>query len=562
MRISALRYQLFAALLFAAVLFVIRANVESGMNDDWSFIRTARDLAHTGQLRYNGWSAPLIGFQAYWGALFVKLFGFSFTAVRASVWILTLLSIPVFWSVFRMAGGDEKASFFGTLTFLFSPLILPNSATFMTDMPAFLLFAAALLCALKAWSAESKRAAMRWTMALTLFGLLSGSVRQIYWASGVCFLVVLAWKRFRSMRGRSFVTACLLLTLALGAAGSHWLGQQPYVPAGSVLENLHELSWPDILGNSSGDIARDFLGLTVLAIPFSLLLAVQELHRVPFWLQVILVLAASGTTYGLSQPMPWLGNTISSYGIISPHTVIYGEKPQLLSPTIVLLLGTVGITTLVLAISSLVRTFGEHQLTAFATLTFPFLVAYTGALAFRATSFGLFDRYMIPLLFLFSVASISAAPRLNRAAILAAVIFGVYALATTHDYFAEARAKLQAATEIMQAGHPRTSFSGGFEFDAWTQADLTGFVNNDAVDNPPDAYRDTDDCTGTPDVQVFWREETPDVKAQYVLSLTPLNSLKPSNFPPVRYHRWLPPGTKYIYINKADPPLTCPQKLN
>lgn len=553
--------------MFIAILFLIRANIENGMNDDWSFIRTAMDLAHTGHLRYNGWSSPLIGFQAYWGALFIKLFGFSYTAVRASTWVLTLISIPVLWSLLRNAGANQEAAFFGTISFLFSPLVLPNATTFMTDIPAFLLFAGALLSALKAWKANTDRAAILWTVAVTILGLLSGSVRQIYWVSGMSFLPVLGWKRFRSLRGRLFIAGCMLVTVILAVSASHWLGRQPYVPADTILDNLHDLSWQDIISNSSGDVSRDLLGVMVLSIPFSLLLALDEGRRLPIWVWVIIVLAAFGITAALSQPMPWLGNTITQYGVLSPHTVIYGEKPRILSKNLIRLLGTLGLTTFTLAACALIRmlrirTPRKGNLTRFAMLTIPFLLAYLGALAFRATSFGLFDRYMIPVLFICTVVTVAAAPRLTSASIGIAIVFGLYALATTHDYFAEARAKLEAVKEVVQAGHPRNSISGGFEFDAWTQTELAGFVNNEAIDNPPDAYRETDDCNGASDVQLFWREYTPDIKASYLLSLTPLNELKPSEFSPVSFQRWLPPGTYFVYVEKVDPPLSCPQKLN
>ncbi len=546
--------------MFIAALFLIHANVENGMNDDWSFIRTARDLAQTGHLRYNGWSAPLIGFQAYWGALFVKLFGFSFTVVRASTWVLTLSSIPVLWSLFRNVVADENQAFFGVIAFLFSPLILPNIATYMTDMPAFLLFAAALLCAMKAWASKSDSAAMLWTLGVTAFAFLSGSVRQIYWVSGICFLAVLGWKRFSTIRGRVFVGGCLLLTVVLAASASHWLGQQPYVPADTTMDNLHDLSWQEIMGNSSGDLARDLLGVAVLLIPFSLILAVKEVRRIPVWVQVLMVLAALGITHGLRQPMPWLGNTITKYGVISPRTVVYGEKPEILSKHVMLLLGTIGLSSFALAIAALIRRFRTQGASHFEMLAVPFAFVYIAVLAYRATSFGLFDRYMIPIFFLALTMILSAARNIGRVGLAAAFVFTIYAVATTHDYFAEAGAKLEATREIMQAGNPRNTISGGFEFDAWTQTDLTGHVNNEAVDYPDDAYRETDDCNGPPDTQVFWREETPDVKAKYVLSLTPLVNLQASHFTPVKYRRWLPWATSFIYIETADPPLNCPIK--
>lgn len=59
--------------------FVVRPYAEIGIHDDWSYVKTAQVLAETGQMVYNGWAAVILGWQAYFGALIIKLFGFSFT---------------------------------------------------------------------------------------------------------------------------------------------------------------------------------------------------------------------------------------------------------------------------------------------------------------------------------------------------------------------------------------------------------------------------------------------------------------------------------------------------
>ena len=43
---------------------------EIGMNDDWSYVQSARVLAQTGHIVYNGWGAMMLGWQLYLGALF------------------------------------------------------------------------------------------------------------------------------------------------------------------------------------------------------------------------------------------------------------------------------------------------------------------------------------------------------------------------------------------------------------------------------------------------------------------------------------------------------------
>jgi hypothetical protein len=60
----------------------IRPYAEIGMGDDWSYIKMVQVLAQTGHIAYNGWETPMLGWQLFFGAFLVKLFGFSFTVVR------------------------------------------------------------------------------------------------------------------------------------------------------------------------------------------------------------------------------------------------------------------------------------------------------------------------------------------------------------------------------------------------------------------------------------------------------------------------------------------------
>ena len=82
---SKLKGAFLCALFPAAGVLATLPFVEMGINDDFSYTQIALHLANTGKLAYNGWNTPIVGFQAYWAAIFIKLFGFSFTLVRFSV---------------------------------------------------------------------------------------------------------------------------------------------------------------------------------------------------------------------------------------------------------------------------------------------------------------------------------------------------------------------------------------------------------------------------------------------------------------------------------------------
>ena len=111
--------------------------LEMGVNDDWSYAWTARAFATTGHLAYNGWVGAVVGVQAIWAGLLIGVFGFSFTLVRLSTLPFAAGCAMLLYRLSRYAGLDPPFALFGTATVTLSPLFIPLSASFMTDVPGF-----------------------------------------------------------------------------------------------------------------------------------------------------------------------------------------------------------------------------------------------------------------------------------------------------------------------------------------------------------------------------------------------------------------------------------------
>src|SRR5579871_5775725 len=154
---------------------------EIGMNDDWSYVQSARVLAQTGHIVYNGWGAMLLGWQLYWGALFARLFGPSFTAIRASTLLVSLLTTFLIHRTFVRAGVNSRDATIGTLSLVLSPLYLPLAVSFMSDIGGLFCLAVCLYACLRALGAESDRAVLAWLAFAALSNALGGTIRQIVW---------------------------------------------------------------------------------------------------------------------------------------------------------------------------------------------------------------------------------------------------------------------------------------------------------------------------------------------------------------------------------------------
>ena len=92
---AALRFGPLAICILAIPIIFLRTKpfVEIGANDDWQYTRMAKVWAETGGLHYDGWGLAMVGPHAYWGMAVVKLFGFSFSALRTS-----MMPIDAGWS--------------------------------------------------------------------------------------------------------------------------------------------------------------------------------------------------------------------------------------------------------------------------------------------------------------------------------------------------------------------------------------------------------------------------------------------------------------------------------
>jgi len=122
------------ALVLIPCYFLVRPTAEIGIADDWVYIRDALNVAHTGRISYSGGETPMLGWQLYVGALFIRLFGFSFTTVRFSTAVQAMATAFLLQRIGVRAGLRSWNAALVTLIFILSPLYFPYAFTFMSDV--------------------------------------------------------------------------------------------------------------------------------------------------------------------------------------------------------------------------------------------------------------------------------------------------------------------------------------------------------------------------------------------------------------------------------------------
>jgi|HubBroStandDraft_1064217.scaffolds.fasta_scaffold00134_35 hypothetical protein len=539
---------LWCAVAVALCILASRPRLEMGFDDDFSYIWTAKALADTGHVVYNGWATAMLGWQIYLGALFIKLFGFSFTAVRASVVVVGMATAALLQRLFVRMGLNEWNATWATLTLALSPLVLPLTASFMTDVPGLFVILVCFYGCIRAVQAHSDQAAVRWLVFAALFNAVGGTVRQISWLGVLVMVPCTVWTMRRRRGAIAAALVLWIISAAFIAGCMYWFKRQPYSVSEPLLAGVHFES-------------HKYLAILLFLLP----ILIGFVPRYPVrerWarMQAGAVVMAIVVVGGLSVAIwPREFHVVSQY-LLAPFSDgevttqgfdiggFPGNRPDVLSMSVRIALTLLTFSAFLAFLLIIVNASrlekpsngdNEDQISNQTLLIVlgPFTVCYAILMVTRAA---LFERYFLPLLFVFLIFLLRfyqtrVASRLPVLTCVFVVLFGAYGVVALHDLLAANRAGLEAADELRAAGVPRSEIRAGFQYDAWTQIELTGHLL------PKKPWQPPLECAS------WWDKYTPAIRGRYQLSYS-ASCFPESEFPPVEYTTWLAPHHQEIHI--------------
>lgn len=550
---------------------------EMGFVDDFSYVKTAEVFARTGHIVYNGFATPMLGWQMAWGALFIRLFGFSFTAVKLSTLPVALAAIFLFHAVLLRFGVAGRNAILGTLTLGLSPLFLPLAASYMTDVPGVFVILLCLYCCQRAIASLSSARSIAWLCLAAAFSLAGGTARQIAWL-GVLVMVPCAGWVLRRRRGVLPATVLLWAGSMVGVlACLHWFAHQPYSIPESIFssQRLHH-------GNGLVSVTSQFSGalLCLLLLIFPLL-AASLLWRPrlkgikPVLLAGVLLL----WVVRIGSALPWIPHVLMSEFSAANGSGINARPDQSFELPVS---GRIGLSLLVMAAAALLairlraeagRERGDHTdepklrnegWYEMLWLLGPFTVAYLVLLLPRAWFECILDRYLLELMAVAIILFISAyqrwiGPRLPAICVLILSVYAALAVAGAHDWFAWQRARLAAIDEVRASGVPRTSILGGFDYDGWTQIKDGGYINDPRIQTPVGAWDSRPLLSGfAKECHLGFIDYTPVLQPKFVVAPDSSTCLLPSQYPPLSYRAWLPTFGRIIEVWRLERP---PQQI-
>ena len=545
---------------------------EGGLIDEFTFAHTAKTLAETGRLTYNGWATPILGAQAWWTALWIRLFGFSFAVCRLSLLPL-VLAVPVLTYILsRRSGLLPSDSLFAGLLLGLNPQFLYIASLFMTDASSLCMLLASLYGFTRAFEAANSpstdvRSALAWIGMAMGCALLGGTIRQSVWFAAVAGSIVLASRP--SVRPSIRITAAItgLLGLATVVAGQRWFDRQPYaIPA-------QPADFPDgwhFLVATSARFCQfvagtliETLPLVMFCLPAVIALSEARRWRPSFahrwrWTDGMAVLAVA--TLG------WQAIRGPSSGAGSPPTPTDQLAFELAALFLRFLRGGLFVTLLATAGFRIARAPRNALLTAWlAPAGLLMLLAYTAVYAPAVVRISfmnprIFERYYLPCIPAAAIAILlwhdgqgapKQSPRRSRWGYALLGIAAAYGIAHSHDAFAECRARLDAIAYLSRQGIPRDRIMASWMIDGWEQVTIAGHMNDSRIRVPPDAYRPLP-ADGYPDLP--FREALSAMTPEYLLiTKAAAEAEKPAATDQFPFTAWLPPYRRTVTISHHQP---------
>jgi hypothetical protein len=557
----------------------IHPQAEIGMYDDWSYVRTAQVLAQTGHIVYNGWGAVMLGWYLYPAALLVKVFGFSFTTVRSATMIEAMLAAFLMQRMFVRVGLIECNAMLGTLALVLSPLFLPLMYSFMTDMSGFLAIVVCLYSCIRALQAERARAAILWLCFASVTSAVGGTSRQLAWLGVLMMVPCTVWILRKRQGVVAAATPVFLVNVVFIFATLRWYNHQSYsVPEALIPKHVGAT---EIVQLVTQFIKLNLEGVLLL-LPVMLLFvpAIRRRSRVAQVMVVggsIVALALLLLVFvhlnregkGLGWLAPFLANGGTYLNVSGLYAVwpAHGDKPVILGTALRLML--TGATLLGLfalmafcvgewrgAKADAARVYVPTSGVSWAhlcLLVLPFVAGYYALFMPRAATRWVFDRYLVPImmfaiLFMLKVYQERVRERLPLSAVALIGLYGVFAVAGTHDGFAMYRASSAAIEEMRAKGVPATQIDGGWEYNGLTEVDQKGYVNEADILDFQHLHVDVPTDTGPAECAILVGNLFPGVEGRYALALKPDMCGGPAGFAPVTYTSWLGPHKMTIYI--------------
>lgn len=464
------------------------------LNDDWVYAKSVQDILETGRYSGHPYSDALFVLQAYWGALFCAVFGFSFTVLRISTLVTLLIAAWGASLSAKAAGIDRNKSLLLGIVFLVNPIIMNLGYTFMTDVPFLALANLALFFFIRAYLTPTVTFILAGSTlaAVAYFVRQFGLLLPVAYAASLAILLFRGKYQFNPRHLIALSAPWLIVSLILLALPDSARGTSSQFDWNSIGHSIFERA-----ANGIKHLTTLLIYLSVFLAPVLILFVSRNSIRSLFSSKRVffasfaawLFLAYFVITPSLHR-LPITGNMIYDLGVgpillrgIVDDGVL--QAPLRLGawwwiPTILGLTGAVWLLREMIRVSISTFRKGEDEKESNAPdarfFLFMLSSAYIGVLFIPGLEV-LYDRYFIVALvpigifILLTPSNATSRAPLYTAWCVSALMY-ISSTVCLQDYMAWNRARW-AAVDILEQKYGATpeDIDGGYEFNGWLTSD-------------------------------------------------------------------------------------------
>ena len=517
-----------------ALLALLRPLQNTPFIDDWVYAWSVERLLTHGELRILDWSTNLNVAQVLWGAVFCLPFGFSFSALRASTWVLAVSCLWALYLQLRDLGVSRRTSLVGTATLGVNPIFLLLAHTFMTDVPCLTAMTWFTWAGMRALQRQS----VRYLCGAAALASAAIAVRAVALALPVAMVAALVvhggeW-------GRKPRQLALAMAPLLFAGVFVWWGV-------SIMEHHVDLQF---ISNAPVNRLRYLWEFAVPWLPKMLLLTFTFLA--PCLGLALLPLSVASVTHRLLRPLTaaWIGLVVVQLtatfatpnympllttGLTWSLSELGAVEPLVLNsqPAVVPLWCSCGATLVALGSFAVFLTHVIRRRRQGPEVLLLWLGV--GHFVVMAILWLQWDRYALVMFPITIVLYVQSTPHLRRpAAMLALAVMAAWSTVGLRDHLAFNGALWQAVAALQARGVDGRDIDGGYLVNGWLQ-----------YAHPEHAPRD---ASGTPFIPGMTSSDTG--RLPYLISAAPLREWAVVTTVP--YQRWLAPSG-VIWVLRRPP---------
>lgn len=478
------RYILLLLLVFFIAEVFVNPLRNFPLNDDWSYSKSVKILLEKNKFDIGAWGAMTLATQIYWGFLWTKVFGFSFTVLRISTLLSSCVAVLTMFNISLRITKDFRIAFWTALVLLFIPLYFNLSNTFMTDVNFLTLLLLFVYLAQTYFLNPT-----RWLfIPLTVLALLLTFLRQFGIIAPLALLGAIVMSRRKDWKGIGFTLFMFLLVIVSLKMYEEHL--KSYLPADAPYKFSTGFNLLDphffrsFLERFTGRVGTIFLQVLFYTAPFCIVFLPNALQRASGKRIVItFILTVAPLYYFLSNYSFFCGNIISNMAI-GPETFYeslqhhasrnYSAGFENMMPLLIFLFCGITLFTLMLGGYGV---FQKHPKSPFAVFCLFLALAYIGLLL-MAESY--FDRYHLPLIALVLIAASSMLKDLSVRMVPGVILLAVFfysSVAGTKDYLEWNDQRWQAYRDLRSSEVPAHEINGGFEVNCWADGEEKWWSN-------------------------------------------------------------------------------------